>query len=197
MKLIRTDKSSNILGNIKWYILKTNKDFPKMKYSVMVSTLINATILLLTSSISTIIVWGLQQKLNFSLFSFIIISICVGLGVLIMIQSIYKTWITWTNANFRMQLSVKDGFGFIASPFEESIDTNVQRIRNRSSKHGYGDDGSGVDVLWPSLINLVSTGFTIILISLSTIMINYKLPFLIIIFTAISIYIMSVFNKKQ
>lgn len=52
-----------ILQNINWYLKKASKKFSKLKYGLL---LVSVLLLTATSGVPTLIVWGLQEKLGFS-----------------------------------------------------------------------------------------------------------------------------------
>lgn len=186
-----------IFQNINWYLKKTSKKFPKLKYGLLVQGITSLSILVATSGVPTLIIWGLQRSFNFSGLSVMILSVCIGLGCLLWGQSVYKTWLQWENANFRLQLTVDDGMGFLISPFEESIDTEIQKIRVTSSKHGYEDDDSGVDVLWPSFVSLGATLVSVLVIAVATVVIEWWSPVVILMFSLISARFLIKFNDSQ
>ncbi|KGI01510.1 ATP-binding cassette domain-containing protein [Oenococcus oeni] len=190
-------KKYTIFQNIKWYLKKASKKFPKLKYGLLVNTFNSLILLLATSGVPTLIVWGLQEKLNFLSFSLLILAVCIGLGCLLWEQSVYKTWLTWENANLRLQLTVDDGMGFLMSPFEESIDTTIQKQRATSSKHGYQDDDSGVDVLWPNFANLGATLVSICIIAALTVMIKWWIPIIILAIALLSGLLLVKLNEHQ
>lgn len=186
-----------IRQNISWYLKRASKKFPKLKYGLLVNVVTSLILLVVTSSVPTLIVWGLQEKLSFSRLSMLILTVCIGLGCLLWGQSVYKTWLTWENANLRLQLTVDDGMGFLMSPFEESIDTNIQEQRVTSSKHGYEDDGSGVDALWPNFVNLGATLVSVCVIATFTVMSTWWSPIVILGSSLLSVISLVKFNEYQ
>lgn len=112
-------------------------------------------------------------------------------------QATYKTWLTWENANLRMQLTVDDGMGFLSSPFEDAINTSIQKQRVASARHGYEDDGSGVDVLWPNFVNLCATLSSVCVIAGLTLMITWWSPIVVLLFTGLSGVVLVRFNERQ
>lgn len=190
-------KKYTILQNINWYLKKASNKFPKLKYGLLVNVFTSLILLVATSGVPTLIVWGLQKKLNLPSFSILILSVCIGLGCLLWGQSVYKTWLTWENANLRLQLTVDDGMGFLMSPFEESIDADIQKQRVTSSKHGYEDDDSGVDLLWPSFVNLGAILASVCVIAMLTVMITWWSPIVILIIALFSGLSLVKFNEYQ
>ncbi|MCF6166313.1 ABC-type multidrug transport system [Furfurilactobacillus rossiae] len=189
-------KSFTIYQNIKWYLKKAKIKFPKLKYALPVNVLINVILLVATGSVPTLIVWALQKEFSFPFFSLMVLALCLGLGCLLWVSGTYKTWMTWENANLRMQLTVEDGAGFLTSPYEDSINTVLQKARRTSSKHGYEDDDTGVDVLWPSFVNFSATLASVITIILITLKITWWSP-IVILFSALLTGIVSLMNNER
>ncbi|MDO7803635.1 ABC transporter ATP-binding protein [Lactiplantibacillus pentosus] len=192
-----THKKNSIFQNIHWYLTKAAPKFPKLKYGLLLTVTMSLILLVATSGVPTLIVWGLQEQLAFPQFAGFILSICVGLGCLVAGQAVYKTWMTWENANLRMQLSVDDGEGFLNSPFEESIDTAVQKQRARSSKLGYEDDDSGVALLWPSFVDFSATLISVGAIAGLTLRIQWWSPIVIVTLTLLAGTLLVKFDRGQ
>lgn len=192
-----THKKNSIFQNIHWYLTKAAPKFPKLKYGLLLTVTMSLILLVATSGVPTLIVWGLQAQLAFPQFAGFILSICVGLGCLVAGQAVYKTWMTWENANLRMQLSVDDGEGFLKSPFEESIDTAVQKQRARSSKLGYEDDDSGVALLWPSFVDFSATLISVGVIAGLTLRIQWWSPIVIVMLTLLAGTLLVKFDRGQ
>lgn len=192
-----THKKNSIFQNIHWYLTKAAPKFPKLKYGLLLTVTMSLILLVATSGVPTLIVWGLQEQLAFPQFAGFILSICVGLGCLVAGQAVYKTWMTWENANLRMQLSVDDGEGFLNSPFEESIDTAVQKQRARSSKLGYEDDDSGVALLWPSFVDFSATLISVGVIAGLTLRIQWWSPIVIVTLTLLAGTLLVKFDRGQ
>ncbi|MCC3161741.1 MULTISPECIES: hypothetical protein [Lactiplantibacillus] len=192
-----THKKNSIFQNIHWYLTKAAPKFPKLKYGLLLTVTMSLILLVATSGVPMLIVWGLQEQLAFPQFAGFILSICVGLGCLVAGQAVYKTWMTWENANLRMQLSVDDGEGFLNSPFEESIDTAVQKQRARSSKLGYEDDDSGVALLWPSFVDFSATLISVGVIAGLTLRIQWWSPIVIVTLTLLAGTLLVKFDRGQ
>ncbi|ASG79651.1 hypothetical protein CEW82_07275 [Lactiplantibacillus pentosus] len=192
-----THKKNSIFQNIHWYLTKAAPKFPKLKYGLLLTVTMSLILLVATSGVPTLIVWGLQEQLAFPQFAGFILSICVGLGCLVAGQAVYKTWMTWENANLGMQLSVDDGEGFLNSPFEESIDTAVQKQRARSSKLGYEDDDSGVALLWPSFVDFSATLISVGAIAGLTLRIQWWSPIVIVTLTLLAGTLLVKFDRGQ
>ncbi|WP_125584084.1 ABC transporter ATP-binding protein [Levilactobacillus cerevisiae] len=192
-----TYKRQTTFNNIGWYLKKASKKFPRLKYGLPINVLSSLVLLVATSGVPALIVWALQRALNVSLFTMLILTICIGLGCLMWGQATYKTWLTWENANLRMQLTVDDGMGFLSSPFEDAINTSIQKQRVASARHGYEDDGSGVDVLWPNFVNLCATLSSVCVIAGLTLMITWWSPIVVLLFTGLSGVVLVRFNERQ
>lgn len=188
---------NELFQSLGWYLKKTNKDYPTIKYWIPLDILVSLILLGLNSAIPVFVVWALQSQFNFSGYASAMFGICLGLGLLSWFKGIYQTFLEWQNRSFRVQVLVRDGLGFLKSNYEDSINPTIQSQRAASGERGYMSDNTGIDSLWPVTVKMMSGLVSIIAIAITTFLISWWVPLTVVVVTTISLVILMYLYRYQ
>lgn len=186
-----------VCQNLVWFWQHTHKDYPTLKWWLPVNLLVRIMTTAVGSGIPALLVWALNRSTRLSTLALIMIGLSAGLGLVTWLQTVMDVWLNWENANFRMNLFVTDGAGFIHMPYADAIDPTVQRVREESMKYGYAEDNSGASMIWPSFVKFGEVALTLVAIIVLTTAIAWWMPAVILVTSLLSGWLLVRFSDQR
>lgn len=169
-------KQYSIIKNARWLMQRFRQQTPTLLWQPGVDLLLTLSIVALQSLIPAVLVAVIRTEQPLRQLFLTMILMGLLLGAVYWLQSISSTYFFWKNMGVSVDLLVDDGAGFLALPFEQTLDQTVNAEHQASREFGYGGDDSGAATFWPSLVKVTTNVLVVLAVALVLGRVSWWLP---------------------